>query len=171
VSHLYVEAQSRVGNWSVASGFNNPLVFQSCTFDFNETLLGASHTALLDCGMHSAVRFIGCTFTEARRIMHLVKGADFVGIESCMLGIIDEWRGNDFYRRIPDHIAKALNYTCGGVFMHGDALKGEVALVGGTIGLAFDLVKGSAASAARSGDDHRASRRAHSRASLRARDR
>jgi hypothetical protein len=150
VSHLYVEAQSRIGSWSVASGFNNPLVFQSCTFDFNETLLGASVAALLDCGQHSAIRFLGCTFNQARRMLHLVKGASFVGIESCMFGIVDEWRGKEFYRGIPDHVAKALNYTCGGVFLHGDALKGEIALGGGTIGLDFDLAKGGAAAVARS---------------------
>jgi hypothetical protein len=150
VSHLYVEAQSRIGSCSVNSGFNNPVIFQSCIFDFNESLLGASPAALLECGMRSAVRFVGCTFHQARRIMHLVKGADFVGIESCMFGLVSDWLGNDFYRDIPEYMAKALNYTCGGVFLHGSALRRQIALTGGTVGLAFDPENHVRSSATRS---------------------
>lgn len=140
VSHLYFEAQTRIGRWSVGASFNNPLVFQTCTFTLGEHRIGTSPAAMLDCAPRSTVRFVGCTFTEARRILHLVGGADSVTVESCSLGVIGEWRNNTFgspYQTLPRHIARALDYTCGGVFLHGSVDKGEIAL-SGTIGLSFD---------------------------------
>jgi hypothetical protein len=149
ISHLYVEAQSRIGVWSVAASFNNTLIFQSCTFGFSETLLGKSVAKLLECGPHTSVRFIACSLVSARRMIHLVTGAASVSLESCMLGNPEEWHKPEDYRAMPAYAAKALAYTCGGVFLQGDPLRREIELTGAFVGPAIEVESGPGLAAPR----------------------
>lgn len=137
ISHLYFEAQQRIGVIGVSTSFNSPIIFQSCTFSFGETIMGASPAAMLECGTHTSVKFAGCAFVSARRAINLVSGADFAGLDSCMAGIVEDWRGDDFYRGIPTHAARSLDYLCGGIFIEGDSLAGQISLDGATNGLTF----------------------------------
>jgi hypothetical protein len=142
VSSAYFEAQCRIGVWSNNSSFNATIEFQSCQFNLDEGLLGASTGAMLECGTRGAVRFSGCTFHLARRIFHPVRGAGRVDISSCMIGQVSDYRDPGFYTTIPPWLARTLEYTCGGVFMHGEALRGAVSFEG-TTGLAFGLASGN----------------------------
>ena len=137
ISHLYFEAQARIGTWSLNAGFNQPLIFQSCAFHLGEGYLGASTGALLDCGPQGSVRFVGCTFSSAHRIVHPVRGADFVSLDGCVFGHLEDFRSRDQYRITPDPIKRALAYTCGGVFLNAPNGPGEHTLLNGT-GLFID---------------------------------
>ena len=138
VSHLYFEAQHRIGRWSFTASFNNPLIFQSCVFNLSEQALRASAPVLLECGQQGSVQFRSCTFNQPLRMYNLVRGASYVGLDSCNFGIIHEFRGKDEYASTPTPIIHALNYSVGGAFLHASALAGDCALSGGTIGLAID---------------------------------
>lgn len=142
VSTAYFEAHARIGVWSNNTGFNAAIAFQSCTFNMNEALIEASAGALLECGSPGSVRFSECTFHLARRIFHPVSGASHVALNSCFFGQITDFRDPDFYRTIPPFMARALDYTCGGVFLHADVIKGTCAFSGGNLGLAFDTASG-----------------------------
>ena len=135
VSALFVESQVRLGVWSNNSAFNEPLTFHSCKLNLYEELTGGSPAALLECGQNGSVRFVGCTFHAARRIFHPVRGASYVELDSCMLAHVIEHSGEHFYRDVPASFARAINYTCGGVFLHKSALRGECALAGRNTGL------------------------------------
>jgi hypothetical protein len=137
VSHLYFEAHHRIGVWSVTASFNHALIFQSCTFNLSEEVTQTSPAALLECGQQGTVAFKGCAFNQARRMMHIVRGASFVGLEACNFGYISEYRGKDSYASTPEALVRALNYTLGGAFLHGSTLAGDYAVTNGSIGLAI----------------------------------
>jgi Pectate lyase superfamily protein len=138
VSHLYVEAHHRIGVWSVTAAFNAPLVFQSCTFNLSEEVTKTSPTALLECGQQGNVSFLSCGFNQARRMMHIAKGASFVALDACNFGYISEYRDKNEYESTPAPIARALNYTLGGAFLHGRAIAGDHAVINGSLGLSIN---------------------------------
>lgn len=140
VSALYFESQVRLGVWSNNSAFNEPLTFQGGKFGFYETETTLSPGALLECGSYGAVRFVGCTFHGARRVYHPVRGASHVALEACLIAHLFEHLDENFYRDAPAYFARAVNYTCGGLFLHKSVLKGECRFDGGIVGL--DIVSG-----------------------------
>jgi hypothetical protein len=142
VNTAYFEAHARIGLWSVNTGFNPGITFRSCTFNMNEELIQSSAGALLEAGAPGAVRFTNCTFHLARRIFHPVRGASYVELDSCLFGQLTDYREPGFYRTMPAYLARALDYTCGGVFLHAEPQKGSFSLKGANLGLAFDAVPG-----------------------------
>lgn len=144
ITSLYFEAQSRIGTWSNNSAMNNSIVFQTCTFKLSEGLSGIAGNCLLDCGTLGSVRFIGCTFHNARRIYNVVRGASQVTLEDCLVGPVSDFRGNRFFEHIPAPVAKALEYTTGGAFIHSDAMGARARLAGGGLGLSFAPGRGKA---------------------------
>lgn len=144
ISHHYFEAQARIGQWSLNAGFNNALTFQSCRFSLGEEYLNHSPGALLECGPQGAVRFVDCTFNNARRIYHPVRGASSVTFDGCMFGHLSEPLRREQYKSTPPYMVRALAYLCGGVFMHGDVRRGDHALKGG---LGLRIASGSGTSA------------------------
>ncbi len=145
VTSLYWEGQSRIGTWSNESALNQTVLFQTCNFFLGEQITEQAVAAMLDCGSLGSVRFVGCTFHRPSRMFHVVRGASSVVFDGCMFGLINDFEGKAFYRGTPQHIAKALNYTCGGVFRHADPLQLPSPYRGGNLGLAFSLEDGTAA--------------------------
>lgn len=137
VSSAYFEAHSRIGVWSNNSDFNPAIEFQSCFFNLGEDLLEVATGALLECGAKGTVRFSGCTFQQAQRIFHPVRGASRVELNACMVGQVMDFRDPDFYRTQPPWLARALDYACGGIFLDGEVLSGRISLTAG-LGLDFE---------------------------------